>query len=204
MNQATTQDQLWQEHRERLVRFVRTRVADAATAEDIAHDVLMRAWIARDTLRDGRRFQQWLYQITRNAVIDYYRARRPTVPLTDAFPEPDSDEGRVARGQLAHCIQPFVAALPDHYRAALELAELRGLTQQQTADELGLSLSGAKSRVQRARRMLADMVLECCRIEFDSAGGIMEYEARARGTAAGGCGPCAPDAIVQIGSTQTR
>jgi RNA polymerase sigma-70 factor, ECF subfamily len=192
---STTQQQetLWREHRERLFRFVASRVNDSATAEDIVHDILVRAYRNRDTLRDGQKLEPWLYQITRNAVIDHYRARRPTAPLPADLPEADSEDGRDARAELAHCIQPFIRALPEHYRQAIELAEIRGLTQQQTADELGLSLSGAKSRVQRARRMLADMMLECCQVEFDSMGAIMSYQPRGCGTdgaAGGGCGRC--------------
>jgi RNA polymerase sigma-70 factor, ECF subfamily len=166
----------WREHRERLYRFVLHRVHDAAEAEDIVHDVLLRAYNRRATLRDVGSFEPWLYQVTRNAIIDHYRARRPTEPLPDNLPEADSDDAHTARAELSRCIQPFVAALPVRYRDAVQLSEIHGLTQQATADALGLTLSGAKSRVQRARRMLADMMLECCRVEFDSAGAIMSYE----------------------------
>jgi RNA polymerase sigma-70 factor, ECF subfamily len=174
---STTQqvETLWKEHREKLFRFVASRVNDPATAEDIVHDILVRAYRGRDTLRDGQKLEPWLYRITRNAVIDHYRARRPTSPLPADLPEVDSEEGQDARAQLSQCIQPFVRAL------------------QETAAELGLSLSGAKSRIQRAKRMLADMMLECCRVEFDSMGAIMSYQSRGCGTddeAGGGCGRC--------------
>jgi RNA polymerase sigma-70 factor, ECF subfamily len=192
---STTQqmETLWKEHREKLFRFVASRVNDPATAEDIVHDILVRAYRGRDTLRDGQKLEPWLYRITRNAVIDHYRARRPTSPLPADLPEVDSEEGQDARAELSQCIQPFVRALPERYRQAIELAEIRGLTQQETAAELGLSLSGAKSRIQRARRMLADMMLDCCQVEFDSMGAIMSYQSRGCGTdreAGGGCGRC--------------
>jgi RNA polymerase sigma-70 factor, ECF subfamily len=176
MSKSMQQDSLWREHRERLYRFVLGRVSDAATAEDIVQDVLVRAYERGDTLRDVGKLEQWLYQLTRNAIIDHYRARRPSAPLPDNLPEPETQDGRVARAELAACIQPFMRNLPEHYRAAIDLSEIRGLTQQATADALGLSLSGAKSRVQRARRMLADMILDCCKVERDSMGAIMSYE----------------------------
>lgn len=192
---AQQQESLWREHRERLYRFVLGRVRDPATAEDIVHDVLVRAYRGRDTLRNHDRFESWLYQITRNAIIDHYRARRPTAPLPDDLPEAlqEPDGARRAQAELAQCLQPFVASLPDHYREAVELAEIRGLTQQETAARLGLSVSGAKSRVQRARQRLADMLLECCRVEFDSTGAVMSYEGRhcsSDGAETGGCGRC--------------
>ena len=188
------QESLWRDHRERLFRFVLSRVRNSETAEDIVHDVLLRAYEKRDTLRDDQRLEQWLYQITRNAVIDHYRTREPTSTLPDNLPDAGSGNEREARAELSHCIQPFIHALPEHYKAAVELSEIQGLTQQDTADQLGLSLSGAKSRVQRARRMLGDMMLECCKVEFDSMGAIMSYESRDCGPADsgqnGGCGQC--------------
>jgi RNA polymerase sigma-70 factor (ECF subfamily) len=175
---------LWRDLRARLVRFVRRRVADDATAEDIAHDALARAYASRDTLRMGDRLEPWLYQITRNAVVDHYRRRRPTEPLPPDLVATDAADHGDARHELAQCVAPLVHALPAHYRDAIVLAELEGRTQQETADALGMTLSGAKSRVQRGRRMLAEKLLACCRIECDARGGIVEYESRE------GCGGC--------------
>jgi RNA polymerase sigma-70 factor, ECF subfamily len=186
---AQQQESLWREHRERLYRFVLGRVSDPATAEDIVQDVLVRAYQNRNTLRNAGRFQSWLYQITRNAIIDHYRAHKPTSPLPENLPEMQSQqEGRV-QAELAQCLLPFIRSLPEHYRNAVELSEIGGLTQQETAARLGLSLSGAKSRVQRARRLLANMLLECCRVEFDSTGAVMAYEGRSceSGDAAASC-----------------
>lgn len=183
MTVAPQEELLWRDYRDRLVRFVQRRVNDAATAEDIAHDVLVRAYQKRDTLRSGQKFEAWLYQITRNAVIDHYRARRPAEELPAELAAPDQEGGRAAREELAGCLRPLVAALPEHYRDAVLLSELHGLTQNEAAQRLGLSLSGAKSRVQRARRMLEEKLLACCQVELDHRGAIVDYERR------DGCGP---------------
>ncbi len=82
------------------------------------------------------------------------------------------------RQELARCLIPLVNGLPTPYRRALTLAHLDGLTQREVASRLGLALSGAKSRVQRARKMLAGALLECCRVELDRRGGVMDYECR--------------------------
>ena len=97
---------------------------------------------------------------------------------------PDPSHQDDARRELAACVAPLVHALPPSYRDAIVLAELEGRSQQETAETLGITLSGAKSRVQRDRRMLAERLLACCRIERDTRGGIMEYESR------DGCGGC--------------
>lgn len=181
-----TDESVWRDYRTQLVRFVVKRVGDEATAEDIVHDVLVRAYDRRDTLRDARKFEPWLYRITRNAVIDHYRAYRPSEPLPSDLA--DDAPAADARRELAACMTPLVATLPPHYRDAVVLAELQGLTQKQVADRLGISLSGAKSRVQRARRMLEDRIVACCRLEFDSRGGIIDVQRR------GSCSPSGDDA----------
>jgi RNA polymerase sigma-70 factor, ECF subfamily len=183
-------ESLWRDYRTQLVRFVLKRVADEATAEDIVHDVLVRAYERRDTLRDGQKFEPWLYQITRNAVVDHYRRRRPSEPLpADLIAETPAAD---AQRELAKCMKPLIDALPGHYRDALTLSEIQGLTQQDTAGRLGLTLSGAKSRVQRGRRMLEEKLLQCCRVEFDTRGAIIDFESR-KGCAPGsgdGCAAC--------------
>lgn len=178
----------WRELREGLLRFVRRRVRDEADAEDIVHDVLLRVHMHRDALRDESRFRGWLYGIARNAIIDHYRARRTTEPL-DAELAADIPMA-AALHELAGCVMPLVERLPELYREAVVLSEIEGYTQKQTAERLGLSLSGAKSRVQRGRARLEQLVHECCRIEFDSRGGVMEFQRRARTPDCGsGCGP---------------
>jgi RNA polymerase sigma-70 factor, ECF subfamily len=190
MSLTQIDETLWRDYRTQLFRFVLRRVSDEAAAEDIVHDVLMRAYDRRDTLRSGDRFEQWLYQITRNAVIDHYRARRPSEPLpADLTAADDTGDGE-ARRELAGCMKPLVSSLPAHYRDAVVLSELEGLTQLETAARLGLSLSGAKSRVQRARKLLETKLLDCCRVELDSRGAIVDYERAGDCVTDDGCGGC--------------
>ena len=164
----------WQDYRGALVKFVRTRVNDATAAEDIVHDVLVRAYERRETLRDEAKTGAWLFQMTRNAIVDHYRSRRPAEDVPDELAAPESEGS--AREELARCLTSLIAHLPAGSRKAVDLAELEGLTQKETAARLGISLSGAKSRVQRARAQLHDMLIECCRIERDVRGGIIDYE----------------------------
>lgn len=178
----------WQAHRAELVRFVEARVRDRATAEDIVQDVLLRAYARAETLREPGSLQAWLYRITRNAIVDHYRARRPAEELPADLADDGAEPGPDTRAALARCLRPMIGQLPAHYRDAVQLADIQGLTQQETATRLGISLSGAKSRVQRARTQLHEMLLACCRVEFDSRGSLMDYEA-SRGCAGGGESP---------------
>jgi RNA polymerase sigma-70 factor (ECF subfamily) len=76
--------------------------------------------------------------------------------------------------------------LSQDYRDAITLVELQGLTQQAAAKQMGISLSGMKSRVQRGRARLKQMLDDCCLIELDRRGGVVEYRTRTSG-----CGSCA-------------
>lgn len=169
---------VWQTYRAELVRFVTHRVRDPHTAEDVVQDVLLRAYSQRHRLRDATKLRSWLYQIARNAIIDFGRTHRSTEELPDTLPvEPPMLNDATAEAELAQCLRPLVDLLPERYREAVALAELEGHTQRDVADALNLSVSGAKSRVQRGRKLLAERLIACCSIAFDTRGRVMDYDA---------------------------
>lgn len=168
----------WQAHRAALHRFVLGRVRDRDAAEDIVHDVLLRGWAQRERLRDEAKLLAWLHQMTRNAIVDHYRAARPSEELPEELTAPENEADAVR--ELAPCLTPLIAQLPEGYRTAIELSEIEGLTQQETAQRLGITLSGAKSRVQRGRAKLQEMLLACCAVERDHRGAIVDYEPKAK------------------------
>jgi RNA polymerase sigma-70 factor (ECF subfamily) len=95
------------------------------------------------------------------------------------------------RAELAGCLRPMIDQLSQDYRDAITLVELKGLTQQAAAKQMGISLSGMKSRVQRGRARLKQMLDDCCLIELDRRGGVVDY--RTRRTRESGCNSCATD-----------
>lgn len=177
MDQTTT-TWIWEQFSQSLLAFIRKRVDDPYDAEDILQEVFLKIHTRLDSLEDGDRMVPWLYQITRNTIIDYYRTRRPTEELPDFISvEPPLVEGD-PNAQLAAGLRDFMACLPDRYRQALILTELEGLKQTELAEHLGLSVSGAKSRVQRGRDVLRQALLECCHFEFDRRGAVLEFVPR--------------------------
>ena len=126
----------------------------------------------------------WLHRIARNAIIDHYRIRRAHRPLpTDdaldhAVDEREEVGPNQATQELARCLRPLIDQLPDKYRQAVTLVDLDGHTQVATARELGLSLSGTKSRVQRGRRQLRQLLTACCVIATDRTGAVSGYTAQ--------------------------
>lgn len=181
-----TLEHIWHEFAEKLGQFIRSRVSDPATAQDILQDVFVKIQKRLGQLQDPAKLEGWIYLIARNAIIDHYRTRKETVEVPDTLPaEPDSDDGEVE--ELKAAFRRMIYSLPEPYREAVVLTEFDGLTQQALADRLGISLSGAKSRVQRGRAQLKEMLDECCTFEFDRRGKVIDCTPRAKA----GCKECA-------------
>jgi RNA polymerase sigma-70 factor (ECF subfamily) len=162
-------EEAWAALRAPLLRFVRRRVPDAASAEDIVQDTFVKMTSQLHTLRRPEALQRWAYQIARRAIIDYYRARPLLEPLPPTLPTPevDADNQRLTIGR---CLRGLIAALPPSSREALLLTDVHGLSQRELAARLGLSFSGAKARVQRARTRLKALLLACCNVQLDQRG----------------------------------
>jgi len=166
-----------------------------ADVEDILQEVFIRIHRGIDSIQQRERLPAWVFQITRNVVFDHYRsgAVQPnTAPEDLDVPATGTDVGEDLSGlqELSTCLEPMIASLPDTYRDAIRFTDLNGLTQIEAARHAGLSVSGMKSRVQRARRQLRGMLEECCRIDIDRRGGIVDYSVR--DAANSPCGPCKP------------
>lgn len=172
----TDSENIWRDFSDRLGGFIRSRVRDAAAAEDIRQDVFIKMHRRLGQLREFYKVESWLYQIARNAITDHFRARREMTDLPDTLAAELRDN--LAIDGLQSALRRMVDALPATYREAVTLAELDGLTQEAVAQRLGLSLPGAKSRIQRGRALLRKMITDCCSIAFDRRGGVIECEPR--------------------------
>lgn len=172
----TTMAQIWQAYHAPLQRFIQRRVGEASVADDILQEVFLRALTRIETLHDPQKLRSWLYHITRHAIIDYYRTHQPWHELPEGLSTPVHEDATEARQELADCLLPLMQTLPDAYRDALLLSDIAGQTQRHVAAHQGLSVSGAKSRVQRGRAMLRALLERCCRVAFDHRGTVIAYE----------------------------
>lgn len=166
---------LWREHKTRLRGYIAKHMNERDAVDDVLQDVFLKANANLHTVKSHGSITAWLFRIAENAITDYYRARKPWDELPDTLMAPEQEHNYAA--ELAACLQPFVADLPEIYRTALVLSEIDGLPQREVANRLGISLSGAKSRVQRGKEKLRQRFLECCDIET-GRGGIIGYEPR--------------------------
>lgn len=189
-------DQAWREMSLKLYGFFRRRVHDDQLAQDLVQDAFLRIHNNLNTVRDQERLLAWVYRVAASTLVDHFRKgvaskEIPMENFTLAHDQPEENYNEEVSGWL----QQIVQNLPLTYRAAVELAELEGVTQREISNRLGISLSAAKSRVQRGREKLKDLLLQCCHVEFDRQGNVTDYQLRI------GCHACCTS---NPGSTSCR
>jgi RNA polymerase sigma-70 factor (ECF subfamily) len=173
---TTTTETIWNAFHKELFNFINKRVNDKEASNDILQDVFIKIHLKLNTLSDKDKLASWIYQITRNSILDYFRKQKNKVPLTDNLIE--LEEEKVFNVELVKCLKPMIDQLPDNYKEAILQTEMGVLSQKEYADKLGISYSGAKSRIQRARQQLHSLFNECCSIQSDKYGNIMEHECK--------------------------
>jgi RNA polymerase sigma-70 factor (ECF subfamily) len=146
-----------------LLDFVYRLTGDAAAADDLAQEVFVRVFRKIGEFRPrpgGAAFSTWLFQVARNAALDYrrHRARHPAEPLDDTAravpgrgPLPDA---ALAHREIGTAIATAVAALPEDQRTALVLAEYQELPVAEIAAVMCCSEKAVESRLYRARQTL--------------------------------------------------
>jgi len=181
----------WRPFVDGLRRFIESRVPDA-DAEDVLQDTLVRLHEAADSLRDTDRAEAWVFSIARRSIADFYRDRergpdeepvgRAPAEATDEPPPTENLSGydgeHDVHEEVLSWLRPMAEKLPEMYSHPLIMADFEGHTQQEVADDIGLSLSGAKSRVQRARVKLREQLQECCEVEFGPEGRAVAFRRR--------------------------
>ena len=178
--QALTEP-MWREVIAQLRAFVRRRIADPDRADDLVGDIVLRIHQKLGSVDDQEKLAHWVSRVARNAVIDEYRrAARSREQLLDTTTEtaigPDADDASSVLDELSRCLRPLLAGLPAEQRRAVEMVDLDGMPQADAARREGVSLSGMKSRVQRGRRRLAELLGQCCTLTLDARGVPLDYE----------------------------
>lgn len=166
----------WHEHEAELRGWLRHRMGNPLDAEDLLQDVFLKA------MRQGERFcaitnaRAWLYEVARNALADRLRLARNSVELPEDLSA--DTEGPAAVDSLAACLPRVLSELSPEDSEAITLCDIEGLPQEEYARIKGLSLPGAKSRVQRARKRLREQLTLTCQVRLDAAGQVSDFVPR--------------------------
>lgn len=183
MTRAPSIEALWRESSARLRSWFERETGDPGDAEDLLQETFVRVHERLESLEDAASLGAWVGRIARNVLIDHRRRHGVRTASTAdevsamAAPEPADGLDAVVAGWL----EAYLAQLDPADAEALRIVDLEGRTQRELAERQGLSLSGAKSRVQRARTRLRERLEACCAFAFDARGRIIDWERRSRG-----------------------
>ncbi|NQU52862.1 MAG: RNA polymerase sigma factor SigZ [Bacteroidetes bacterium] len=164
-------EEIWNQFENKLRAFILSKVHDEAVAADLLQELFIKIHANIDKLSEHSKLQSWIYQICRNLIIDHFRNQQKEQKNKSLVFESEYDDN--TENFMSETLEDMIkkmSDLPPEYCEALCLTELGGLSQKDYAEKIGISYSGAKSRVQRARKMLKDLLMNCCHYEFDKYG----------------------------------
>jgi len=163
---------IWNNFHKELRSFIVSKVGNKNDADDILQNAFVKILKNQEKVTNAKDVRQYLYGIIRNTTIDFYRSKKaPTLEVADL--KLTDEESNSLNNTIAECcIKPFIDKLPEKYREALKIAELSDVSQKELAKQLNISYSGLKSRVQRGRIQLKELISECCSLESDSYGNL--------------------------------
>ncbi len=167
---------IWTVFHQKMHRYLEKRVACRADADDLLQEIFVKIHLKLPTLASEESLPFWVWRLTRNTLLDYYKKRRlPVTGLAEADLKMPVEDGEDFNHHFAECVAPFLDLLPPDRREAIQLADFQRVPQKELAEIWGIGYSGAKSRVQRARVELRELFTECCAIETDCRGNILDF-----------------------------
>ena len=168
---------IWTEFHKELKTFILNKTRNSADTDDILQEVFVKIIRNIDKVNQAENLKHYLYGIVRNAINDYFRSRKRVIDNTEIEEKLTEEEGQSLNTTIAECcIKPFINKLPNNYRDALLITEFQNISQKDLAQKLNISYSGAKSRVQRGKEKLKELLIECCDYKSDAYGNILDKE----------------------------
>ncbi len=185
---------IYKQFRSELLGYVKSKVRSREDAEDILQNVFIKVSSNIDKLEEDVKLKNWIFTITRNAIIDYYRvnATKKKVAVTGELDEDisEAEDPDPTKG-LDQCMNSMISLLPEEYRNIIIESEINGVKQKDLAGKYGIPYPSMRSKVQRGRERLKQLFYNCCHIETDKLGNVIE--AQGKGGCAGSCNPCATE-----------
>jgi len=167
----------WSENKELVYSYIKKRVKEEATTQDLCQEVLLKIY-KFCTLKTGvKNTRSWLCEIACNTIIDHYRKEKKfrahaCCPASVA----EHNESDIYQN-LSVYVRPLIACLPPIYALPLEL-DLDGMNQKDISKYLNLELSTTKSRIQRSKLKIKELLFECLYLDIDLGGKINSFQPR--------------------------
>ncbi len=157
------------ERRQQLYRVAFAWTHDAALADDLTQETMVKALKKGNQLRDIKALDKWLFGILTNCWRDHYRRQKPTEILDESqLVDSVTPEDTQAQRHIVDQVRSAVAELPDGQRQVISLVDLQGFSYADVAEVLGIPIGTVMSRLCRARKQLCNELLEIKpRVESD-------------------------------------
>ncbi|MDB4292086.1 RNA polymerase sigma factor SigZ [Maribacter sp.] len=169
-------EEIWEDLNGELFKFIYGRVNNEHIAKDILQEVFLKIQLNINQLKNTSKLTSWVYQITRNAIFDHFRKSKKEHTLIDNLDFPENESSNIPYGKLSDCINSKIEALQEKHKQAIVLTSFKEYSQKDLAAQLQISYSGTKSRIQKAREILKEELLNCPRVEADAAGKLIDYD----------------------------
>ncbi|WP_045784773.1 RNA polymerase sigma factor [Chania multitudinisentens] len=140
-----------------LKRFARRTCANSEDAEDAVQIALWQLYTKIGALRTIGAFATWLFRIVERECYRLFTGRKDTLPLHAV--DSEATQAPLTTTDLQTDLTVAIEALPDNYRAVLILRDVKGLTAQEVAIQLGITVEAIKSRLHRARTMVREKLV---------------------------------------------
>lgn len=158
---------IWNKFEQRLYGFILQKVKDADQSKDILQDVFEKIHRKIDSLQSETKLESWLFSITRNSITDHFRKQKFTVEVEEHHAiEEENDRELVEK--LLDCLIPFAHNLPSPYKEVLHDYQFRKIPQKTIAENRGVAYSTVRSQIKRARKMIHDHFLVCCKNQIEA------------------------------------
>lgn len=165
-----TTKQVWTLYSEDLKYFIISKVKDVTIADDILQDTFIKIHTKLYTLKDTTKLKSWCFVVARNSILDYWKLQNKTFEIADVETKSFIIEDTHSEED---CLKNILKNLPIAYRKPLFLADIKGLKQQEVANQLHQSLSTTKSQIQRARKLIAKGFIDCCGFVMNKEGNLI-------------------------------
>ncbi len=171
-------ESIWKEYGPGIQRYILKYIGDLSLSEDLSQDIFIKVHKNIENIKNPDRISSWMYRIAHNTIMDYLRSAISKQSLDTLSLQQESEDKSDTTKNLAVGLPLFLRQLPEKYRQPLIMSDLQGMSQKEIAKSMGLSYSGARSRIQRGRRLLYKAYLECCDFELDSRNNPVSYTPR--------------------------
>lgn len=164
----------WDKYEKELRSFLYGRLKDKQIADDLLQDVFVKALSESSQFCTLDNTRAWLFRVTRNRLIDYYRTHKIHDEVPEELPQVVPSPEPVVN--LSKCLPTALLNLTDEDREIIEQCDLEGMNQTDYATLKQLSIPAAKSRIQRARKRLKNELNIACKIVFDEQGKVCCFD----------------------------